>query len=945
VTVDSFKLVREAEIPELASSARAFIHEATGAEILTLANGDAIKCFGITFRTPLSDSTGVAHILEHSVLCGSRHFPSAAPFAELLKGSLHTHLNASTLPDMTTYMAASQNERDFYNLFEVYLDAVFHPLLRESTFRQEAWHIIPEKGGKPAHFGGVVLNEMKGVYADPAAVLVKELRTALFPDTSYRFDHGGDPALIPTLAHEALQRFHSKYYHPSNAIVFLSGDLDMQQALAFLQRHLDGWGLGTPAGVSSRQVSFATPRLVRRSIGSGGPGGHVIRGWVLPDPSDPFEALEQLFLAELLLGSDAAPLRRAVIESGLGEGLIGDGLSRETRQPIFSIGLSGVAARDAIRFDQLVDEVITELIRKGPPRALVEACLNRLAFRLRENDGGRHPPGLALMLRILGPWRSGHDPIDFLAFETPLAALREKMEADAHLRERLRILFGENLHRATVTLSPDPTLEAREKAAERSRLQALLATYVHLSTADEHTGIANVPVLGLDELPREETPTPCEIMRQDHPCVLLHPLPTNGICYLQLGFRLDTLPATLLPLAPLFGRALLECGTERDSAEDLALRMARFVGGVSVEQRAFACQTSSQAQAWLFLRFRGMKENLGAILAILTDILTAARFDDRNRFMALLQDEISRHRARLIPRGHEYADLALSAALHPAGAFAEVLNGVSQLRFLQRLCERAETDWESVLADLERLRRLLIRREGAICDVTVEPAAADGVAAAVLAFLEHLSDGRTSQRGSLPPALSGSMGLPIEAPVNFVGQGLKLPEEAAQVGAHAAATRYIAGTWLWDQVRMQGGAYGALVRLDPLSGGLRFLSYRDPNLLRTLDIFDAVPRFLRESVHEDDIRRSIISAFGEIDRPRLPGERGFEAMLARLAGDTCERRQERRDRLLATTRADFLKLADLIEAREKRVAVLGSEAALNAALQERPGAFNLSQAV
>lgn len=886
MTASAFRPERELEIPERASVARSFTHQATGAQVLALSNGDANKCFGITFRAETPDDTGVGHILEHSVLCGSRRYTSAAPFAELLKGSLQTHLNASTLPDRTIYMAASQNRADFYNLFDVYFDAVFHPLLRESTFRQER---------------GVVYNEMKGVYADPAARLVRELRAALFPDTFYRFDHGGDPAAIRELTLEAMRRFHAQYYHPANALVFLSGDLDVAEALAFLDQRLAGFGPRSPAERPPLQPPVPQPR--RRAMA--GLSGHVMRGWVLPPPGDAVEALEQDFLSELLSGWEAALLQNAIRKAGL-SGRVMTGLSRETLQPVLSIGLIGTEPKQVVRFDEVIDGALSEL----KPN-LVDTALHRLEFRLRENDGGRLPPELALMHRVLGPWRAGFDSIEFLIFDQPLRTLSQRITSGEYLRDRIRTLITHNPHQATVVLDPRPS------SAPKAKLQEPLPSNSEAETS------SSVPILSLDQIPHEEAIIPQEIVQQSDPCILVHPQPTNGICYLQIGFPLDHLPLSLLPLAPLFGRMLLE------GSESIRHRKNRLLGNASVETHVLA-----GGGTWLFLRLGGMQAKLSAILGLVTDMLAAPLLADRDRFAELLSDEIARHQASLLPRGHEYADLAVSAALHEAGAMAEMLQGHSQLQFLQDL---RNSEWENVQNNLEQLRRALIQRKGMVCSVTVEPHFAEASGAAVARSLRHLPDGDAVE----PMAVStrrNSTGVPIDAPANFVALGINLPEDERR-GAFAAAARHIAGTWLWNRVRMEGGAYGALARFAPLSGSLRFLSYRDPHLLRTVDTFSAVPDFLREPITDKELRQSIISAVAELDRPKLPRDRSLAATFSHLAGDLPERRQERRECLLSATMADLHQLAALIEAQPQHVAVLGSQAALQAALEERPGLF------
>jgi len=898
MTASAFRRERELEIPERACIARSFTHVASGAQVLALSNNDTNKCFGITLRTETTDDTGVAHILEHSVLCGSRRYRSAAPFAELLKGSLQTHLNASTLPDRTIYMAASQNLADFYNLFDVYLDAVFQPLLRESTFRQES---------------GIVHNEMKGVYADPAAGIVRELRATLFPDTFYRFDHGGNPAAIPELTLEAMRRFHSQYYHPSEALVYLSGDLDVSEAMGFLDKRLAGFKSREPAERPSPQPAFLKPRKVARSFA--GSSVHVMRGWVLSPPCDAQEALEQEFLSELLFGSDAALLRNAISKAGLG-GRVNSGLSRDTLQPVLSIGLSGIDPKQADRFDEVIDGALESL---DPAR--VDTALRRLEFQLRENDGGRLPPALALMHRVLGPWRSGLNPIDFLVFKQPLTYIRKA--SDDYLRDRIRTLIAANPHQATAMLAPD----LRQADAGWAKLQGPLPLY---SRVPEEGPPSSVPILNLDQIPRQEAITPQEMVRQFDPCILVHPQPTNGICYLQIGFPLHQLTWSLLPLSPLLSRMLLE------GSEAFGPRRDRLLGTASVETRVLA-----DGGAWLFLRLTGMQANLSEILGLVTDMLTAPLLAERNRFTTLLSDEIARHQASLIQRGHEYADLAVCATLHEAGAMAGMLQGYSQLQFLQRLRQRADTDWDSVLDDLEQLPRILFRRKNMVCSATVEPSFAEMSGAAVAEALRHLADDDAVEPAAVPK-LGNSIGIPIDAPVNFVALGVKLPEEERS-DAFGAAARYIAGTWLWNRVRMEGGAYGALARYDPLSSCLRFLSYRDPHLLRTIDIFRAVPDFLRKPISDKDLHQSIISAVAELDRLRLPRDRSLEATLAHLAGDMPEQRQERRECLLSAKRADFLHLADLMEAWPMRITALGSQTALQAALEERPGLFTLLQ--
>lgn len=931
-----FQLNGQAQTAEIGSSVRRLRHEPTGADILIVKNSDPNRCFGITFRTPLTSSTGVAHILEHMVLCGSRRFPDA-PFAQLLRGSLHTHLNASTRPDMTTYLAASQNGREFYNLLDVYLDAVLHPLLRESTFRKEGWHVAQGEDGE-TRLGGVVYNEMKGFYADPVARAGSELRAALFPDTAYRFDHGGDPEVIPSLTVDALRQFHAEHYRPSNALIYLYGDLDEDDALDFLHQRLDEAGKSLPAAMPPLQPPFKKPSIVKCGLPSAGSRKSVVtRGWVLPPAGDPVEALEQTFLAEVLLGSSASPLRRALMDSKIGEALAGAGFFQDTRQPFLAVGLSGVDALDD-RFDNIIDKTMMDLVDEPPSKDLAEAALHRIEFRLRENDGGRHPQGLALMWRVLGQWRWGQDPITLLAFERPLADLKTSIREKNFLPGRLRNLLAENPHSATVMLHPDGKASAGKALPVIEDLRAGAAGEVE-------TKPTSIPALQLSDLPSVEPVNNMQVVSETGPLVLFQPLEGGEIGYLDVGFNLRAVPTELWPLVPLFGRLLLEGGTARQDPEQIAARIAQFTGGTRAELRVVTPRGSQQSEGWLFLRSKALCRNFEQTLGILRDLLLETRLDDYSHFATILQQEIARHRGQLLPRGHDYVSLALLATLYPSGAAQDALGGISQLVYLDELKRQAEVDWLAVLAHLRQLRRLLIRRDGAIVSLAATPSASGKLTSAALSFAADLPHDGLASRQDLSFPLAASTGFPAATPVNFVGLGVKLPGKQGDDGVRLAAARHIAGTLLWDRVRQEGGAYGAQARYDAATGTLQFLSYRDPHILHTLEVFEAAPAFLREPVGPEDVRRSVISAFAELDRPRSPGEASLKATLAILAGDTHKMRQQFRDSLLGTSRADFLQLSDLMEVQEKRVAILGSRESLEAALRQRPGIFTLAKPI
>jgi Zn-dependent M16 (insulinase) family peptidase len=963
MTKTAFDLLIERPLPEVSSTARLYRHKRTGAELLSLSNSDENKVFGITFRTPPEDSTGVAHILEHSVLCGSRKYPVKEPFVELMKGSLHTFLNAMTYPDKTVYPVASQNLQDFYNLVDVYLDAVLFPKISEDIFRQEGWHYELDSVAADLRYKGVVFNEMKGAYSSPESRLSELSQQSLFPDTTYGVDSGGHPAHIPDLTYAQFKDFHARHYHPSNARAFFYGDDDPAKRLEILDAYFSAFERVAPRSSVALQRKFAAPKELRETYAAGpresdAGKAMVTVNWMLDETADPTTALALHVLDRALVGSPAAPLRKALIDSGLGEATVGGGLEDDLRQPTFSMGLKGVDPANAGKVEPLILKTLTELARDGIDRQTVDAALNTTEFRLRENNTGSFPRGISLMLRSMRDWLHDRDPLAPLAFEAPLAAIRRAIAGDPRFFEgMIRRHFLDNPHRTTLTLTADPQQTAREADAERRRLQAVqsalpasgLSALVEATqalklkqeTPDPPEALAAIPSLALGDLPRRNKPIPLEVGALAGTQLLSHDLDTSGLIYLDLAFDLHRLAPELLPYMALFSRALLETGAGPDDFIALSQRIGRETGGISAQRWTSARVGGVGSAAWLFLHGKATPERADSLLGILRDVLTSPRLDDRERFQQLVMEEKARFEGRLAPMGLRLVDLRLRASLHEADWAGEQMGGVSYLFFLRRLAEQIQTDWPSVLAALNTIRRTLVDRAGMVVNVTTDAGNRRKFEGPLAAFLADLPKSPRSLRaaweGTPDPR---SEGLTITAPVNFVGKGADLATAGYRPsGATAVAVKHLNTGYLWDKVRVQGGAYGGSSRFDRFSGGFTFLSYRDPNLLATLDIYDQASVYLRNEIGPVELTRSIIGAIGEIDRYMLPDAKGQVSMQRHLLGDTEAARQQMRDELLSAGNADLRSLADALgeAAMTARVVVIGSAAAIAAANAERQG--------
>ncbi|MBN2283366.1 MAG: insulinase family protein [Deltaproteobacteria bacterium] len=962
-----FELLKERDIPEIGTRARHYRHTKTGAEVLSLENDDENKVFGITFRTPPSDSTGVAHILEHSVLCGSRKYPVKEPFVEILKGSLQTFLNAFTYPDKTCYPVASQNIRDFYNLIDVYLDAVFYPRIEPHVFKQEGWHYDLEEKDLPLQFKGVVFNEMKGAYSSPERLLGEYSQQSLFPDTPYGLDSGGDPSRIPELTFDAFQDFHRRFYHPSNALIFFHGDDDPEERLRLVNKYLKDFEKSETDSSIAVQRDFGAPRKMERSYASGPDEtgrnrGMVTVNWLLTETPDLEMNMALHILSYILLGTPGSPLRKALIDSGLGEDLAGGGLEDELQQLYFSIGLKGIDPGRAIEVEKLILDTLASLVRNGIEPDAVEAAINTTEFTLRENNTGSHPRGLILMLRSLTTWLHGADPIAPLAFETPLEAIKNGISRERGFFERiLSRWFIDNNHRTTVILRPDPDLEERESRREREVLagakERLSAVDVDRlvkdtkelkniqATPDTPEALSTIPMLRLSDLELRNKVIPLEISDRQGIPLLYHDLSTGGILYLDIGFSLRALPEAYLPFVPLFSRALFEMGTEKEDFVQLSRRIDRKTGGIYASSLTSPVRNSPETESRLFIRGKAVCERVDDMLDIVRDVLFSIKLDDRDRFRQMVLEEKARQEHAVVPAGHQFVGIRLHSHFGTAGWVGEQMAGISYLSFLRDLAGRVETDWPSILAVLTDMLHLSVNRAGMIVNATVDGKEWTRLEPSLARFMKDMPDRDLPAASWVPQPPDPFEAMVVPSQINYVGKGYNLYSLGYKYhGSVGVITRYLRNSWLWDMVRVQGGAYGAFCTFDRLSGDLLFLSYRDPNVKKTIDAFDGAAGYLRDlHLSDGELTKGIIGTIGNIDTYLFPDAKGYTSMVRHLVGSTEEERQRTREEVLSTTASDFRTFADVLEqvAAAGLVKVLGSKEALQKGAEESGIPFHI----
>lgn len=970
--IRGYEKTDERLIPELDVTAYRYVHTSTGADILFLKNTDENKVFGITFRTPPKDGTGIPHILEHSVLCGSRKYPLKEPFVELLKGSLQTFLNAFTYPDKTCYPVASTHNKDFCHLSDVYLDAVFFPLLKEETFLQEGWHYHLEHPNDEPEIRGVVYNEMKGAYSSPERILAETVQRSLFPDHPYAFDSGGNPFDIPKLTYEDFLAYHKTFYHPSNARIFFYGNGPIHTELSWLTQYLKHF-TAAPVNSDIPDVKHWSGFRSIRQAYAVVPGKELDKktyatiNWLLPETSDVFLNFSLQILHHILIGMPGSPLRKALVESGLGEDLVGDGLETELRWMYFYIGLKGMSSSRVDDMVNLIYETVNKLIRDGIPRSTVEAALNIVEFYYREGNTGAYPRGLILMLNALTTWLYGHNPLDIMAFDKPIKTIKDLFARNPHyFSELLEKYFVHNSRKTLVVLDPDPELMAKiEKKIQEQIEQAkqhwtsdTLQYYVEKTRAlmlyqeqpDSPEDIAKIPRLDKHDLDPEPPHIPRYVDSIPGGALLvIHPQETHGIGYIDIGFRFNHISQAALPYLPLFCSSLLEAGTTEEDYVTFSERIARHTGGILPKIFVRSCFNEPSSGAFvLFLRGKALHRQIHDLVHIFKDMIHKLRLDQKERIFQILLRHKAIQYQRIIPEGHRMAMRRVRAHFNVADRVKEELSGISQYFFVKNLVDNFEEKWPTIMQSLYVIKEHLFRLPEMIVSITADddvmPTARNVLEEDFFPTFSHVSSSSTEATypwSFKPLQEKEAFALPVQ--VHYIASGAPisitpLPEDistsAFNDGSFLVVLNYLRTTWLWEKIRVQGGAYGAHCFFDRASKLLVMTSYRDPHLAHTVDVIRTCSRYLEQiNPDEEDIIRTIIGTFGKLDPPLFPDAKAYTSLARLLTGESEEMRRILRAKVIETSRADFKHAASVLErwASDSHLCALGPLSSLESA--------------
>ncbi|MBN2353599.1 MAG: insulinase family protein [Spirochaetales bacterium] len=949
-SLHGFTVEKTIPLRELDSLGVSLVHDKTGLRLFHIANGDNENAFAFAFRTPPASSDGVAHILEHSVLCGSERFPLKDPFVVLLKGSMHTYLNAWTYPDKTVYPAASVNRTDYFNIMRVYGDAVFFPLLRPETFAQEGHHLEPADPADPAAglaASGVVFSEMKGNYSSQRSIVAEWTFRSLFPDTPYGFDSGGEPAAILSLTYKRLKEFHRRYYHPSNCRVLLYGNIPTEEQLEFLESNfLSRFERSAVDSGIPLQPRFDHPRRLEKGypVRSGEDAAgktEVTVAWLLPEVTDSLARTAFLLLSEVLAGHAGSPLRRELVESGLGQDYSSAaGFEPEFRQMGFAAGLRGTDPDKAGKILETATGALSRLAGKGIPHDLVEAAFHQVEFGAREISGGGVPYPLRLFSRALVAWLHDAPPEETLLVLPALEELKRTMNAQPRfLESMIDAHLLKNIHRSLVMTAPDPDymrkLEERiaaqiqkdEAALDGPKRSALLEDLARLKkfqeTPDGEEAVKSIPFLKLIDLPR--TAQTIETVAESLPGGIqftFEPMFTNGIAYVDIALRVDTLPARLLPYAPLFGRLVTGAGLPEKSYSDVQRELSLLAGGFHSRTEAGLSLRSAESPGHLVFRLKALEGKLPDALALAGDLLRRADLGDTARLRDILLEARNSLASGIVSRGSYHALLRAGRVFSPALRLQETWEGVSQHVFLSGLCGGDCARLEEACAALSETREWILKHAPVALNAAADRSLLAKLKPALTEFGRGLGTepAAPAKQAKRPSPQPGGEALLAAVGVGFTARVFP----SAPFGSREYAAEFVLGHLLdtgplHEKVRVQGGAYGAMSFPFRQEGLFAFGSYRDPRLSETFAAFsDCLHAAARNPVNGDELVKAITSVVGRDEQPLRPGEKGYVAFHRRLYGIDDAVRQEIRDRILALTPAGLAaragRLAELLPA-------------------------------
>lgn len=936
---NAYEFIHCEQLEDINSAGIVLKHKKSGARIALISNEDTNKVFSIGFRTPPADSTGVAHIIEHTVLCGSKNFPAKDPFIELAKGSLNTFLNAMTYPDKTVYPVASCNEKDFQNLMHVYMDAVFYPniYLRKEIFEQEGWHYELESEDAELIYNGVVYNEMKGAFSSPESVLARMVQKALYPDTSYSVESGGDPDVVPELTYENYLEFHKQYYHPCNSYIYLYGDMDMAEKLEWLDKeYLSQFESSQVDSVIKEQPAFDAMRRLDVSypLGENESADHktyLSCAYSIGTSLDQELCTAFTILEKVLMSNPGAPLKQALLDANIGDDVISN-FESEMKQPMLNITVKNSEASKVDAFLDIIRTTLQDIVTNGLDEKSLKATLSIMEFKYREADFGQFPKGLMYGLQMMSTWLYEDGAVFDSFHELEIFDSLRKKIGTRYFEDLIQTYILDNTHASIIVLSPEVGLNNRKEEA----LKQKLAEYKASLSAEEVTKLVEatkqlkryqeepstkeelekIPMLSREDIDKESMPLSIEESMEAGVNVLHHDLFTNGIIYMKLLFRLDGCSKDMLPYLGLLNAALGYVDTKKKSFLEFSNDVNIATGGIGTSIVTFGKRGSSKEYTpVLAIDTKVLYDQLPTAMELITEMLTESKLDDTKRMEEIVSELKSRLQSRLVSAGHIAAMERAFSYYSEEAYFEQGVRGIDFFEFLKDLSNNFETKKATMVEAMQQLMKQIFRPENLIVSITCPQDGRDIVVQQLNEFVSCLHQEPVTQEASEVVLTRKNEGFKISGQIQYVASVANIFDQGySYTGALRVLKTILGYDYLWNNVRVKGGAYGCMCNFSGIDGNAYFVSYRDPNLKATKKVYEQAAQYVRTfDADEREMTKYIIGTMSTVDAPLTPAAKGARSLGAYMTGTTFEDIQKDRDEVLGVTVEQIRDLADLID--------------------------------
>ena len=954
--LEAYTIIEKQQLEEVKGVGYVLSHNKTKARVCVIINDDDNKVFNIGFRTPPHDRKGIPHIMEHSVLCGSKKFPVKDPFVELCKGSLNTFLNAMTYSDKTLYPVASLNKKDFHNLMHVYLDGVFYPNIfdKKEIMMQEGWHYEYDEEEQCLKYNGVVFNEMKGVYSSAEEILYRLIAQSLLPDTCYGFESGGDPECIPDLSYEEFLDFHRQYYHPSNSYIYLYGDMDAAYELDFIDKeYLSKYDYLEIDSRITDQKEFEKPQYISSEYSLADAeeeknNTYLSYNVCIGKSVDKKLACAINVLDHALLGSAGAPLKTALIDAGIGKDIFSsydDGIN----QPTFSIIAQNANKEDEEKFIKIIDDTLTDICKNKINRKSLLASISYFEFKHKEGNYGRFPKGLMLGLNAFDSWLyDDTKALDSFTLNYIFDELKKDIDT-GYFEELILKYFINNNHKAYISLIPKKGLNEIKKQEEQQRLdeyektlskeeleeikQAADKLKKYQESDDAEEDLKKIPMLTIADIEKKARTINNQFSEIEYVKVVSHDIFTNGISYINLNFDITDIDNSMYPYVSLLTEIFKYVDTKNYSYNELAHEINLTTGGIGFNTSIISGKEYGTYMFHFLVNLKLLDENINDGMKLVDEILFTSKINDKKRLKEIIAETVTNLKNGLVSSGHTTASERAVSYISPIGAVKELTEGVDYYIFLDDLYQNFDEKADDLIDNLQTVLSEMLTRDGLIISYTSDKDPKTMLGESVSALSKKLST-RSKFDKNMDAGLSiKNEGFMTASQVQYVATAGNFREKGLEYTGALSVLRVIFSyDYLWINVRVKGGAYGSMCSFAR-SGNSFLTSYRDPNLMETYEIYKNAPEYVRNfDADERDMTKYIIGAIGNIDKPLTPSAQGSFSFISYLIGVDDEMLQRERDEVLTCDVDTIRNLAPYVEAISESgiICAIGGESKIEA---------------